>query len=204
MFKTIRTLTVLLLVIFSTSFATDNNPFARYPSVNSNGTQISFSFQGDIWTMPISGGRALRLTVHQAFDGTPKWSPDDKTIAFSSNRFGNDDIYTIPSQGGRPNRLTYFSASDDLNGWTPNGYLLFETRRIDRQIEWENELFSVSSKGGTPTKLINSFGYMASVSPNGRYIAFVKGACRITREQYKDLQTETSGYTTLKIKLTIN
>jgi len=185
MFKTIRTLTVLLLVIFSTSFATDNNPFARYPSVNSNGTQISFSFQGDIWTMPISGGRALRLTVHQAFDGTPKWSPDDKTIAFSSNRFGNDDIYTIPSQGGRPNRLTYFSASDDLNGWTPNGYLLFETRRIDRQIEWENELFSVSSKGGTPTKLINSFGYMASVSPNGRYIAFVKGACRITREQYK-------------------
>ena len=183
MFRTIKLFIIFSILIYSSTFA-DNNPFARYPSVNSNGTQITFSFQGDIWTMPINGGSAMRLTIHQAFDGTPKWSPDDKLIAFTSDRFGNDDIFTIPSQGGKPNRLTYFSSSDGLNGWSPTGDLLFETRRNDRQIEWENELYFVSSKGGTPTKLINSFGYMLSVSPNGRFIAFTKGYSRITREQY--------------------
>lgn len=180
MFRTIKLFIIFSILIYSFTFA-DNNPFARYPSVNSNGTQITFSFQGDIWTMPINGGSAMRLTIHQAFDGTPKWSPDDKLIAFTSDRFGNDDIFTIPSQGGKPNRLTYFSSSDGLNGWSPTGDLLFETRRNDRQIEWENELYFVSSKGGTPTKLINSFGYMLSVSPNGRFIAFTKGYSRITR-----------------------
>ncbi|HED37928.1 MAG TPA: peptidase S41, partial [Ignavibacteria bacterium] len=185
MFKIKNLLTVSLILFITSVQAKDDNPFARYPSLNSNGTQISFTYQGDIWTVPTDGGRAFRLTIHQAYDGIPKWSPDDKTIAFSSNRFGNDDIFTIPSTGGKPNRLTFLSTADVLSNWSPNGNLLFETRRNERQIEWENELYSVSSNGGTPARLLNSFGYMPAVSPNGRFVAFVKGASRITREQYK-------------------
>ena len=185
MFKIIKLLTISFLLVITTIYAKDDKPFARYPSLNSKGTQISFTFQGDIWTVPVNGGRAIRLTIHPAYDGMPKWSPDDKTIAFSSNRFGNDDIFTISSTGGKPNRLTFLSTADVLSNWTPNGNLLFETRRIERQIEWENELYSVSAKGSTPIRLLNSFGYMPAVSPNGKFIAFVKGACRITREQYK-------------------
>ncbi len=166
-------------------FAQDNSPFVRYPALNSNGTQIAFSFQGDIWLVPSTGGNATRLTIHEAYDGISKWSPDDKMIAFSSNRYGNNDIFTIPSSGGNPNRLTYFSGNDGLSDWTANGNLLFETARSYREIEWDNEIYTVSAKGGTPVRFLDALGYMPTMSPGGRFVAFVKGACRLERENYK-------------------
>ncbi len=134
MSKTFRSILTILLFT-SIIILAEDSPFVRYPAINSNGTQIAFSYQGDIWTVPATGGKAVRLTIHEAYDGYPQWSNDDSQIAFSSDRFGNNDIYVMPAEGGTPKRLTYHSASDVLNDWASNGELLFTSNRLFQQVE---------------------------------------------------------------------
>jgi len=177
---------VILITFFvSNLLANDGSPFARYPDLNSDGSKISFSYQGDLWTVSSNGGKAQRLTIHEAYDGVSFWSPDDKSIAFSSNRYGNDDIYLISSDGGIPKRITYHSATDVINDFATDYDLLFTTSRTYRQVEWGHEFSRVSSKGGTPELLIDVIGEMPAKSPDGRFIAFAKGWGRVVREAYR-------------------
>ena len=156
----------------------------RNPAINADGSTVSFSYQGDIWTVPFSGGEANRLTVHEAYESNPRWSPDGSSIAFQGSRYGNDDIFVIPARGGKSSRITYYSGSDGLWDWTDSNQLLFSSNRTFQQVEWDSELQHVSADGGTPTRLMDALGDMPAMSPNGRYIAFVRGSCRIAREEY--------------------
>jgi tricorn protease len=168
-----------------TALAADASTFARFPALNTDGSVIAFSYQGDIWTVSVDGGRANRITIHQGYESNPHWSPDGQKIAFSSNRFGQDDLYIIGSEGGQPERITHHSAGDVLTDWTAAGNLVFESNRNYRQVEWDSELQSISSDGGTPVRLMDAFGSEPVVSPDGRFVAFVRGACRIPREAYR-------------------
>jgi tricorn protease len=179
----ITTLSVLMLVV--NLGASTEAPFVRYPALSPDGNQVAFCFQGDIWTIPAKGGEAKRLTIHSANDKRPVWSRDGKSIAFSSNRFGNDDIYIIPSNGGSPKRLTYHSTSDTVSQWAPDGSILFNTRRLFQQVERVYEIYSLSPSGGTPHRLLNALGFNPVMSPDKRYIAIVRGSCRTAREDYK-------------------
>ncbi|MEO1653627.1 MAG: DPP IV N-terminal domain-containing protein, partial [Bacteroidota bacterium] len=165
--------------------AQDESPLIRYPVLSPDANQIAFSYQGDIWTMTINGQDARRLTIHEAYEGWPQWSPDGQSLAFSSNRFGNNDIYTIPARGGKSTRLTFHSAGDAVESWLPDGQILFSTRRVFRQVEREGEIHRIAASGGTPERYLNSFGAMPKMSPNQRFLVFVKGSCRIAREAYK-------------------
>jgi tricorn protease len=166
-------------------FAEVNSPFVRYPDLNSDGSKIAFSYQGDLWVVSSNGGKAERLTIHEAYDGWPLWSNDDNSIAFSSNRYGNNDLFTIPSNGGIPKRITFHSAGDVLNDFTNDNNLLFTTSRTFRHVEWDHEFATVPVIGGTPELLIDAVGEMPTQSPDGRFIAFVKGWGRVTREAYR-------------------
>ena len=185
MIKKLIILSQILFLFVSFNLAADKSPFVRFPSPNPDGSKIAFSFQGDIWTVPIDGGAAKRLTIHQAYESYPKWDPDGKKIAFSSDRFGNNDIFVIPSKGGLPEQLTYHSANDTLNQWTEHNTLLFTTARLFRQVERINEIYSIKQTGGTPERILNSLGDMPVLSPDGKNIAFTRGSCRIAREDYR-------------------
>lgn len=173
-------------LIGSVSFlqAQTNQTFATKPSVSPDGSQVAFSYQGDIWVMPFSGGATRRLTIHSGYESNPIWSPDGKSIAFSSNRFGNNDLFTIPTQGGQVKRLTYHSTNDLAGSWVNNQIVFNSTRRAYRQIEWDVEIQAISANGGTPFRLMDALGVMPAQSPNGNLIAFVKGFCRTAREAY--------------------
>lgn len=174
---------VLSFLFFNSILA--QNPLVNFPAISPNGQAIAFNYQGDIWTSDVNGQNAKRLTIHEAYDTNPIWSFDGKSIAFTSNRYGNNDIYVMASVGGIPKRITYHSTNDNITDYTKNGDILFSTRRDFAQVEWENEIHIVSEKGGTPYRYMRTFGHHATLSPNGKFIAFVKGSCRIQREDYK-------------------
>lgn len=184
-----KKLTLILITLFvffaSITEAQNNEPFARFPSISPDGSTIAFSYQGDIWTVPYEGGRAWRLTLHEAYEGYPQWSPNGSQIAFISDRHGNDDLFVMSHNGSNIKQLTYHSADDQLTGWTPGSSVIFSTNRMYNQVEWEPEIHAVGSEGGTPNRLLDSFGMMATMSPDGRFLVFVKGYNREYRKRYR-------------------
>lgn len=173
------------LFVFLSNFIFAQNPLIQFPSIGPDGTMIAFNYQGDIWTADITGNNPKRITVHEAYDTKPIWAPDGQAIAFQSNRYGNYDIFTIPFNGGIPKRLTYHSTTDIITDYTKDGNILFSTRRHFAQVEREPETHIVNISGGTPYRYMNALGFDAKLSPNGKYVAFVKGHCRIQREAYQ-------------------
>ncbi|MFV0542025.1 MAG: S41 family peptidase, partial [Aestuariibaculum sp.] len=196
-----------VLVFFFVSFLklSAQSPFVNYPSVSPDGHAIAFNYQGDIWVATITGENPKRLTIHEAYDTKPIWSHDGKSIAFQSNRYGNNDIYVISANGGTPKRLTYNSASDNITDYTKNGDILFSTRRNFAQVERGYEAQKINEKGGTPYRFLSALGYDAALSPNQKFVVFTKGGCRVERETYKGpankdvwlYNTETDVYTQL-------
>ncbi|WP_206485603.1 S41 family peptidase [Thalassotalea sp. G2M2-11] len=163
-----------------------SDPLILQPELSPDGTQIAFSYQGDIWTMPIAGTKVNRLTIHEGYEHNPKWSKDGASIAFSSDRFGNDDVFVMSSEGGRPQRLTYHSAPDRVLGFDNDNKVLFNTRRLYAEVEREWEIFGVEqARHATESRFMDALGFDAVVSPDGKMIAFVRGTCRVAREDYR-------------------
>ena len=182
--KVAITLKIVLLSVFYTQAQTPL--ILRQPAINADGSVVAFSFQGDIWTVPASGGKGTRLTVHEAYESNPVFSPDGKQIAFSGARFGNNDVFVMPAEGGLPKRLTYHSGIDNIASWTQPDKILFSTNREFRQIERPNEVYSISPKGGTESRFLDAVGFDPVLSPNGRFLAFVRGDINpVARQDYK-------------------
>ena len=168
-----------------TCFSQRVAPLLVQPALSPDGSQIAFSYQGDIWTVPATGGRAQRLTIHESYESNPQWSYDGSQIAFQGNRFGNSDLFVMQADGGEPQRLTYHSTSDYAPRWTPEGHLWFNTRRAFAEVEREAEIYTVPATGGTPSRALDALGFSPAPSPDGRLVAFERGNCRIAREAYR-------------------
>lgn len=110
------------LAAFSQS---DTPRWLRDTRISPDGTRIAFTYKGDIFTVPASGGMARQLTSDKAYDSKPVWSPDGSRIAFRSNREGSDDIYLVNATGGTPRRLTANSSSETPLTWLNDSTLLF-------------------------------------------------------------------------------
>lgn len=111
MIKKLALLLPMAVIAFST-MAQQSPKWLRYPSISPDGKTIAFSYKGDIYTVPSSGGVASALTTHTAHDYMPVWSHDGKRIAFASNRYGNFDVFVVDAVGGKPTRLTFHSTSE--------------------------------------------------------------------------------------------
>ncbi len=90
---------VMLLSVAGFSGA-DVVKFMRSPAISDG--LIAFCYHGDIWVANDDGTGGYRLTNHVANDTEPRFSPDGKWVAFSSDRMGNNDIWMVPVEGGEP------------------------------------------------------------------------------------------------------
>lgn len=105
--------------------AADAPLWLRDVAISPDGSTVAFTFKGDIFTVPVSGGQARQLTSHKAFDSKPVWSPDGQRIAFRSNREGSDDIYIVSATGGTAVRLTTSSGAETPLGFLDGQRLMF-------------------------------------------------------------------------------
>ncbi len=127
--KKIYTLALFALVAFSATAAAKEARLVRYPHYHEG--RVAFSYLGDIWVADEDGRNVQRLTVNRARDVYPRFSPDGKWIAFSSDRNGNLDVYVMPSAGGAVKQLTFHSADDSVLNWSPDGRsILFPTADV--------------------------------------------------------------------------
>ncbi len=133
-------------------------------------TTIVFNYAGDLWTVPRSGGRAIRLTAGVGLETAPVVSPDGQTIAFSGEYDGNTDVFTIPINGGVPKRITYNPAADAPVAWTPDGKIIFRSNRSAHSRY--TELFTVSPNGGFATRMPLPLAYAGALTPDGKTIAY--------------------------------
>lgn len=92
--------------------AQENPLWLRNCAISPDGSQVAFTYKGNIFTVPVSGGKATQITSHTSYDTRPVWSPDGKTIAFASDREGGMDVYVVLANGGTPRRITWHSNSE--------------------------------------------------------------------------------------------
>ena len=129
----------LLLVFVFSSVRGEDYQWKRYPSLSPDGRSIAFSYQDDIYIVSSQGGKARQLTAHAAYDFRPVWSPDGKTIAFASFRYGHFDIFIVPAEGGVPQRVTNAPGSEIPYTFTPDGKGILFSASI--QDDPQNRLF---------------------------------------------------------------
>ena len=126
--------TFCLLMLFASVNSVLSQGFEGYyqfPDIHDN--QIVFCAEGDIWTVPSSGGLAQRLTTHAEDESYPIISPDGQTIVFSASYEGPTELYSIPINGGMTTRWTYESEPSIATAWTPDGEIVYASRAYNKK-----------------------------------------------------------------------
>ena len=146
------------------------------PSFSPDGSQILFfsdrAGSQDLYVMPAAGGAPRRLTELAGAVGTePVWSPDGRTVAFSSSAdTPTGDLWTVPAAGGTPTRLTRNDSRPTAISWSPDSKQIF----FRGEIAGKSDLYRIPATGGTPTGLGANpmIGAGTELAPDGRNIAF--------------------------------
>ena len=170
------------LLLAGTAFTghADEARLLRFPATN--GSDIVFSYAGDLYKAPLNGGEAQKLTSHIGYEMFARFSPDGKSIAFTGQYDGNTEVYLIPTDGGEPQRLTYTATNsrDDLGDrmgpnnivmtWTPDGKNIVYRNRISDG--FDGKLWSISKNGGMSEVIPLPEGGFCSYSPDGKKLAY--------------------------------
>jgi len=170
-----------LLALLAVSAPAREAKLVRYPACHAG--RVAFTYLADIWTADESGRNVVRLTAHPARDAWPRFSPDGRWIAFSSDRKGNLDVYVMPATGGQPRQLTFHSADDNVLGWTPDGKaVLFSSMRGD---DFLAKLWLVDAETGAERPAGTDYGLAGSFSPDGKRIAYNQRGQVYWRKYYR-------------------
>ena len=169
--------------------------------VSPDGRTIVFDLLGDIYTIPIEGGEANRLTSGMAYDVQPTFSPDGSHLAFISDRSGSDNLWVMEADGSDPKAISKEKEQRvSTPDWAPDGTYLLARRQGD--------LWLYHKAGGSGLKLTSSDLAQGltgpSFSPDGRYIYFSsrsggggQGIARFTSWQVRRLDRVTGDIATI-------
>lgn len=176
-------LVTLVLTLTTLSFGPQEARVLRFPTVSND--QIVFSYAGDLYTVPLGGGVARKLTSYaDGYEAFARFSPDGASIAFTGEYDGNREVYLIPAGGGVPKRLTYTPSlgRDDISdrmgpnnlvmGWAHDGKRIVFRSRMREWNDFNGQLYLASKDGGTPDHLPLPRGGFCSFSPDDSKLAY--------------------------------
>lgn len=160
------------------SFRTDEGTWMDL-DVSPDGRRIAFSLLGDLYLLPVEGGEARRVTSGPAWEVQPRFSPDGKELAFTSDRGGGNNLWRIGVDGKNPVQVTK-ERFRLLNNpaWTPDGqYLIGRKHFTGQRSLGAGELWMYHVGGGDGLQLTKQKNDQQdlgepAVSPDGRYVYF--------------------------------
>ena len=129
--------------------------------VSPDGSTIVFDMMGDLYTIPMSGGKATQITRGLAFDQHPRYSPDGKKILFVSDKSGAENLWYIDTDKKDTVQLTKETNQNFVSAdWTPDGnYIVYSKgRRV-------NKLYMIHKDGGAGTQLISEPATLKTIDP---------------------------------------
>ncbi|MGE5750111.1 MAG: peptidase S41, partial [Gemmatimonas sp.] len=180
--KSLVGVATFVALIASASSIQAQTKLLRFPAIH--GDRISFTYGGDLWTAPASGGTATRLTTHPGLELFARFSPDGKWIAFTGQYDGDEQVYVVPSFGGSPKQLTFYPSGgpraerwgydNQVYGWTTDGArILFRGSRGSWSLA-QTRLYTVSPNGGSAVPLPMPLAGSGAYSPDGKKIVYSK------------------------------
>ncbi len=162
---------LLVAVVASAADDSANTPgyVMRYADIG--GGNIVFTYEGDLWLVPETGGDARRITSHEGNEIAAKFNTDGTRLAFTAGYDGGRDVYVMDVPGGVPQRLTYHPSSNIMVDWCPDDTALVV--RSNREYPTRaSELYRYPLDGGMPMKLPLDRAGLASVAPDHSGIAY--------------------------------
>ena len=168
------------------TFTTDEATWASV-DLSPDGQTLLFDLLGDIYTVPVAGGKAKAITKGPAWDYHPRYSPDGKQIAFTTDRSGIENVWIMNADGSDPRNATSEKAHYVRSAaWSPDGtYLVARREDAKRGGIPPVELYLWSIYGGSGVKLTSSDEINNAAgpifSPDGRFLYF---AARLRRFSY--------------------
>ena len=147
--------------------------------VSPDGAQIVFDLLGDIYTLPIGGGKATRILGGVAWEMQPRYSPDGDWIAFTSDRAGGDNIWIARTDGSDPRQVSKesFRLLNSPN-WSPDGeYIVARKHFSSTRSLGAGEMWMYHRAGGDGVQLTERRNQQQDAgepvfSHDGRYIYF--------------------------------
>ena len=161
----------------SLAFSTDEGSWLSL-DITPDGASIVFDLLGDLYSLPIAGGQATRITSGLGFDSQPAISPDGKWIAFISDRSGSNNLWIAKPDGSDARKLSDDKQWSGISpAWMPDSNFIVVTRRAVKT----NEFTVFHIDGGKGIKLSGAeedaevWGAGAAISPDGKYLYFAQG-----------------------------
>jgi imidazolonepropionase-like amidohydrolase/Tol biopolymer transport system component len=147
--------------------------------VSPDGKEIAFDLLGDIYAIPIGGGEARALTTGVSWDEQPRYSPDGRRIAFTSDRSGADNVWVIGRDGSNATQVT----KEDFRlpnspVWTPDGeFLAVRKHFTGTRSAGAGEIWLYHRSGGEGTQMVKRPNEQKDLgepafSPDGRYLYY--------------------------------
>ncbi len=141
-----------------------------------DGASFVFDLLGDLYSLPVAGGKATRITSGLAYDSQPQISPDGRWIAFISDRNGSDNLWVTRRDGSEPRILSDEKQFGLISpNWLPDSKRVVVTRTA---IKPEFTLYHVDGGSGVtlsgPDAETKVWGVGAEVSADGRYLYFAQ------------------------------